>query len=482
MWSDRPSSESREELVQTLRSILPAPCEDARRHSVELTETTDAALVAEALWPQPGFVWLDRPELARISADPIARISTRASRSVVCGPGGRVEIHARGLDLLEAALEAWGGPGDALLMGYLGYELGAELENVALPEHQSIDLPDLDLGLYDWRFEYSSGGWSVCGTNAWREWIERRMPASHASEIRRSPHLRRGETIGSIPDAVGFQAAVARTVQRIVNGELFQVNLCRRLETTLSADEIFPLYLGLREISPASHGALIRTGAASAVLSVSPELFLEARERHVRSCPIKGTRPRAKNRDEDQFLAADLVASEKDRAELAMIVDVTRNDLGRVCRAGSVRVARHAELVSLPTVHHTFSEITGELRDDAGPVDLLRACCPPASITGAPKIHAMELAALEEGWRRGPCMGSIGWISLDGDLELSVAIRTAVASAGRVWYLAGCGITAESQPRDELAESDAKARAFVQALGLEAASLTNLSPPGALSS
>jgi para-aminobenzoate synthetase component 1 len=269
----------------------------------------------------------------------------------------------------------------------------------------------------------------------------------------------------SSPDAAGFQAAVARTVERIRNGELFQVNLCRRLETALPSTEILPLYLRLRAISPAAHGALIRTGSDSAILSVSPELFLDLRNRHVRSCPIKGTRPRGKSPEEDRSLAAELVASEKDRAELAMIVDVTRNDLGRVCRAGSVRVARHAELVSLPTVHHTFSEVTGELRDGCGPVDLLRACFPPASITGAPKIRAMELAALEEGQRRGPCMGSIGWISLDGDLEMSVAIRTAVASEDRVWYLAGCGITAESWPPEELAESEAKALAFRQALG-----------------
>jgi para-aminobenzoate synthetase component 1 len=147
-----------------------------------------------------------------------------------------------------------------------------------------------------------------------------------------------------------------------------------------------------------------------------------------------------------------------------MIVDVTRNDLGRVCAAGSVEVTRHAELMALPTVQHTYSEVSGRLRAGCGPADLLRACFPPASITGAPKIRAMELAALEEGYRRGPAMGSIGWISLDGDMEWSVAIRTAVAAEGRIWYLAGCGITAESVPAEELAESDVKAAAFLEAL------------------
>jgi para-aminobenzoate synthetase component 1 len=472
MWSDRLSAGSRQELVERLRSILPAPRTGARTSAIELPDSPDVTAVASALWPQPGFLWLDRTEQAWIAADPIATISTRDGRSAVCGPGGRLEVEARGFDLLEAVFEAWGGPGGAMLCGYLGYELGAELESLELPEYRTGDLADLQLGVYDWRFEHSAGRWRVCGTDAWRALPKPPLPDGRGSVTGRHDTFRRiteprpeGAVVSS-PDAAGFQAAVARTVERIHNGELFQVNLCRRLETALPSSEIWPLYLRLRDISPATHGALIRTGSDGAVLSVSPELFLHVRNRHVRSCPIKGTRPRAKSPEEDRSLAAELVSSEKDRAELAMIVDVTRNDLGRVCRAGSVRVTRHAELVSLPTVHHTFSEVTGELRAGCGAVDLLRACFPPASITGAPKIRAMELAALEEGSRRGPCMGSIGWISLDGDLELSVAIRTAVASENRVWYLAGCGITAESRPPEELAESDSKALAFLQALGV----------------
>jgi para-aminobenzoate synthetase component 1 len=469
MWSDRLSTESRQELVTRLRGILPAPRVGAQDYTIELPDTPDVVTVAADLWPQPGFVWLDRPENAWIAADPIARISTREGRTVICGPGGRLDVDARGFDLLEAAFEAWGGPAGGILCGYLGYELGAELENLALPEYQSVDLPDLQLGIYDWRFEHSAGGWRVCGTDAWRVRTEPPLPDGRGSVTDDALPNRDREGAGvraavSSPDADWFQSAVARTVERIRNGELFQVNLCRRLETPLPSAEIWPLYLRLRAITPAAYGALIRTGRDSAVLSVSPELFLDLRNRHVRSCPIKGTRPRGQSPEEDQRLAAELVASEKDRAELAMIVDVTRNDLGRVCRAGSVRVTRHAELVSLPTVHHTFSEVTGELRDGCGPVDLLRACFPPASITGAPKIRAMEIATVEEGHRRGPCMGSIGWISLDGYLELSVAIRTAVASENRAWYLAGCGITAESVPSEELAESEAKAAAFLRAL------------------
>src|SRR5581483_351199 len=170
--------------------------------------------------------------------------------------------------------------------------------------------------------------------------------------------------------------------------------------TPLAPSHVWPFYRRLRAINPASHGALIRVGPDSAVVSASPELFVAVDGGRVRSCPIKGTRPRGRSPEEDRALAQELQESAKDRAELAMIVDVTRNDLGRVCRTGSVKVEKHAELMTIPTLHHTYSEVTGVLRDQCGPVDLLRASFPPASITGAPKIRAMQVAAEEEGYRR----------------------------------------------------------------------------------
>ncbi len=431
MWSDRPSPASRRELVASLRSVWPLS---------KVSETQSSS----------DFVWLDRPEGGEFAQNSIVRLSVRAGLATICGPCGQVQVRARGFDLLEAALEAWSGAPHARLFGYLGYELGMELEEVAHVEAQPGDVPDLYLGLYD--------NWTVGQAFSLPPGFPARPAEAQWQPGRAAPP--------GTPSAAGFCDAVARTVERIYNGELFQANLCRSLETTLPETEILPLYLRFREITPASYGALLRLNASQAVLSASPELFLSVRSGQVRTCPIKGTRPRGANAEEDRALAAALLASEKDRAELAMIVDVARNDLGRVCRAGSVSVARHAELMTLPTVHHTFSEVTGELRADCGPADLLRACFPPASISGAPKIRAMEVAALEEGFRRGPAMGNIGWIGLNGDMELSVAIRTAVASENRVRYLAGCGITAESVPEEELAESQAKAAAFFRALGV----------------
>lgn len=464
MWSDRLARSSRQVLVDRLRWVLPAPRPDARSHAIGLPWDCGATDAAAALWPQRHFLWLDQPPAARIGVDPIARLTVSAGMATVQGPNRRIRIKAHGFDLLEAALEAWAGSSEALVGGYLGYELGCELEGVRVPDRRSDDPADLDLRLYDWWLERRADGWRFHGTDAWRPvgpsdaeaFLRKRRPAS--------VHPFGQGFVGSTPSDSGFCRAVARTVERIHNGELFQVNLCRRLETDLPVASIWPLYSRLRAISPASQGALIRTGPQGAVLSVSPELFLSVRLGLVSSCPIKGTRPRGRTPEEDHELTASLLRSEKDQAELAMIVDVARNDLGRVCATGSVAVTRHGELMALPTVQHTYSEVTGRLSAERGPVDLLRACFPSASITGAPKIRAMELAALEERYRRGPAMGSIGWISLDGDMEWSVAIRTAVAAQGRVWYLAGCGITAESVPEEELAESEAKAAAFLGAL------------------
>jgi len=464
MWSDRMSAASRSALVERLRKVLPAARVGARTEAVGLAWDGDAEEIAAALRNRTGFVWLDQPR-TRLFADPLVRMEVRDGRARVQGPAGTVEFDARGLDLVEAALEAWGGAGGAVLCGYLGYELGMELEDLATPRRRDGDLPDLWLGLYDWRVESDGDGWRWIGTDAWRRV---RAEEVEGRDDFAGDKIRNGRTVAGATVATatgGFCEAVARTVERIRDGELFQVNLCRRLETELAEAEIWPLYERLRTISPASQGALLRLDKGRAVLSASPELFLKVEGRQVRSCPIKGTRPRGRSAEEDARFVRELRESEKDRAELAMIVDVTRNDLGRVCRAGSVKVERHAELMTLPTVHHTYSEVSGELREDCAAVDLLRASFPPASITGAPKIRAMEVAAEEEGFRRGAAMGAIGWISMGGEMELSVAIRTATASAGRVWYLAGCGITAESVPQEELQESEAKAAAFRRALG-----------------
>jgi para-aminobenzoate synthetase component 1 len=466
------------EMVERLRRILPAPSAHWLSGKAELLGTPSPAQVAELLRGKPGFLWLDGADAGhRLFAEPIAELTVRNGQATVAGPGGQSTFPARGFDLLEAAIECWGGPSGAMLAGFIGYELGPELEGLPVPPGGDGEAPDLYLGLFDFGLGVGPAGWRLWSTDAWRgtggfafspEQAEALLHA--AGGIGAQPEYGGALCIGPLlsrPGREAFKTAVSRTIARIYDGELFQTNLCRRLEAPLDEALAWPLFLRLRSLSPAGHGAFLALGGGRAVASVSPELFLKVRDGRVESRPIKGTRPRGDTPVEDLRLALELQRSEKDRAELAMIVDVVRNDLGRVCAPGSVSVVRHAELIRLPTVHHTVSTVAGRLRAGVSVADLLRASFPPASITGAPKIRAMEVAMEEEGQRRGPCMGSLGWISLDGQLELSVAIRTAVVSGGRVSYHAGGGITAGSHPERELEETCHKSRAFVGSLGLD---------------
>lgn len=459
-WSTRTAPGERQALVDRLRGVLPAPAGSDTR-AVKLGSNVNSLNAAEALRAKPGFLWLDcAGGASRLCAEPLVTLQVTNGVLTAQGQGKVLRTEAGGFDVLEAALDAWAGPGGALLAGYFGYDLAWELENLpALPVGHAA-VPDLHLALYDAHWRYAAGEWTHVSTGAWRVRSAVEPPCLEAEE---PAALLPGGAVSSRPGPGEFEAAVQRTVDRIYAGELFQTNLCRRLEAPLPEEAAWPLYRRLRSVNPARFGAYLPLGDGGAVLSTSPELYLRVEGGRVFSAPIKGTRPLGATPEENVRLEAELTDSVKDRAELAMIVDVVRNDLARVCEPGSVVVEAHAELMRLPTLMHTVSTVSGQLRE--GIADLLRASFPPASISGAPKIHAMEVAIAEERRRRGPCMGSIGWISLDGQAELSVAIRTAVAGNGQVYYETGCGITAQSDPALELDETRHKARAFLSALG-----------------
>ena len=388
---------------------------------------------------RPGFAHLG--EVGSFDA-PLATVTYWGGHGVVSGPQGTINLSTRGFDLLQAMLDAWRDVPEAILVGFLSYDLASEIEDLGPAPPAHFTFPKFYLGLY-------------------------RSPASSMEDFHATEPLNSRGPLRSQPDHASFESAVARTVARIHAGEIFQTNVCRSVETELDPGTEWDLYARMRTISPARYEAFLRIDDRHTVLSISPELFLKVEAGIVESGPIKGTRPRGCSQERDRSLLEELRSSEKDRAELAMIVDVVRNDLGRVCQTGTVEVVQHAESMSLPTVHHLFSTVRGRLRDDAGIVDLLRAAFPAASISGAPKIEAMRVATREEGQLRGPCMGAIGWISLDGRMELSVAIRTAFVADGKVHYYAGCGITSDSVPTTEFEESRHKAAAFVRALGRE---------------
>ncbi|HVW21199.1 MAG TPA: aminodeoxychorismate synthase component I, partial [Opitutaceae bacterium] len=263
-----------------------------------------------------------------------------------------------------------------------------------------------------------------------------------------------------------YEAAVRAVRGRIARGEIYQMNLAQRFHGAAPGDPA-GLYLRLRRRNPAPMGAFLAAGPWT-ILSSSPERFIEVAGRRIRAFPIKGTRPRGSTPAQDAARRRELRASAKERAELLMIVDLLRNDLGRICRFGSVRVNRLHALESFATVHHLVGEVEGELRPEVGPAELLRAVFPGGSITGAPKLRAMRVIRHFERRRRGVFSGALGYWSADGRTDLAIAIRTIVCHRGRAEFHVGAGIVWDSDPALEYEETLAKGLALREALGARA--------------
>jgi para-aminobenzoate synthetase component 1 len=256
---------------------------------------------------------------------------------------------------------------------------------------------------------------------------------------------------------------VAEIRRRIRAGDLFQANLSQRFEARL-AQSPTDLFVRLADLSRAPFLTYVDLGRGRLVLSASPERFLRLAGSLAETRPMKGTRPRGGTPAEDRRLRAALAASVKDRAELAMIVDLSRNDLGRVCRPGTVRVRAARRIESYPTVHQAVGIVTGRLERGRTGVDLIRAAFPPGSVTGAPKVEALRVIDRLEGEGRGPYCGALGWLDEGGDVDLSVAIRTLCVAGRRVSFRVGGGVTRMSDPEAERVETVDKAAVLVAAL------------------
>jgi len=353
--------------------------------------------------------------------------------------------------------------------GFLGYEYGRRLERLPEPRGDDLHLPDGWFGAYDWvvAWDHLTGGaWVIAADHAAaraREIAARitgAPAAPPASGVDRAPPFRSGFTRGA------YLAAVDRVREYILAGDIFQANLSQRFEAPWSGDP-WEFYRMLTHVNPAPFSAYFR-GEDFAVASASPERFLQVEaDGRVETRPIKGTRPRGATPAEDTRLANELLASEKDRAENVMIVDLLRNDLSKVCRPGTVEVPALCALESHPTVHHLVSVVTGQLETGRTAIDLLRAAFPGGSITGAPKVRAMEVLTALEPVARGVYCGSIGWLSVTGAMDTSIAIRTVTLKDGRACFHAGGGIVADSDPAQEYQETLDKAagirRAFREA-------------------
>ena len=260
-----------------------------------------------------------------------------------------------------------------------------------------------------------------------------------------------------------YLEAVQRAIDYIRAGDVFQVNLSQRLLYPAGDGDAVSLYQRLRRCNPAPFAGYFDLGEFQ-IVSASPERFLQVRDRQVETRPIKGTRPRTGDPDADRTAEAELLASEKDRAENVMIVDLLRNDLSRVCAPESVRVSQLCGIEVYEYVLHLVSAVRGRLRDECSPIDLLRAAFPGGSVTGAPKVRAMEIIAELEPTARGAYCGALGYLGFDGTLDLNVLIRTITAGRGWWQFPVGGGIVAQSSPQREYEETWHKAEGLIRAL------------------
>ncbi len=450
----------------------------------ELPYRADSAALFETVADWPWAVFLDSglhyPGQARydiISAEPHVRLVTR---------GAMTEVHADGTELSRAdpfellrthlamnPATAGDLPFSGGAIGYFGYDLARRIERLPVRARDVERIPDMAVGIYDWavvvdhseRRAWLAGQGRDPDTD--RKWDALVQLFSAPRVERRREPFRVTSPVNSNFTPLGYGHAFNRVLDYIRAGDCYQVNLAQRFSARAEGDP-WLAYQRLRLINPAPHAAYLSTPYAH-ILSASPERFLSVRNRQVESRPIKGTRPRAGHARLDAELIAELVASEKDRAENLMIVDLLRNDLSKNCALGSVRVPRLFEVESFATVHHLVSTVTGELAAGRDAIDLLRGAFPGGSITGAPKVRAMQIIEELEPHRRGVYCGAIGYIGYDGNMDTSIAIRTLVHSHGTVRFWAGGGIVADSQRDAEYQETFDKAAALLSLLQQSAA-------------
>jgi para-aminobenzoate synthetase component 1 len=373
---------------------------------------------------------------------------------------------ARG-DPFAALADLWGPPAPGgppwpvvRAVGYLAYEFGALCDRFP----RTIASPDVPQGAFA---RYDAG--YVCDPrgSAW-VWGERpgaaRALKALLAQGGRAPARPRVGAISESPATLDeYVHALGRVLEYIRAGDIYQANLVRRFHASFEGSAA-ALWTAFAARSPSPFAAFLDLGGVR-ILSASPErfLYIDRASGLVETRPIKGTRPRGTDAGGDAAAARELAEADKDLAEHVMIVDLVRNDLGRVCRTGSVRVHRFAGVETFAQVHHLVSIVRGELHPRADLGTVLRATFPGGSITGAPKVRAMEIIAEVEGAPRGPCFGAFGYLDAFGRADLALAIRTAFACGGRLTYSAGGGIVADSDPLREHAESSIKAQAFLDA-------------------
>jgi para-aminobenzoate synthetase component 1 len=484
-----------------LRTIGPMPVPPRRPLIEEIDLPADAPEVFSLFADEPFSYFLDSgmdPEkLGRFSfmgSGPFLVFKVRGDEVTLTSSGGATASRCDPLEALRTVLQTYildtadspvpfvGGA-----VGFLGYDLGRHIETLPVRATDDLKLPECCLGFYDRGlvFDHLTGKAYITSTGfpEMREEARLRRAQQRLEDLKQRVGVfasRAGRSLvgAGQPSASGvrsnfsrdgYLAAVEQARQYIIEGDIFEVNLSQRFEADIGVGA-YEIYRRLRDLNPAPFASYLGFDDVQ-VVGASPERFLRKTGSLVETRPIKGTRRRGRTPEEDRRLAAELLASVKDRAENIMIVDLERNDLGRVCQYGSVRVNELAILETYPTVFHLTSSVEGRLRAGVDCVDLLRAVFPGGSITGAPKVRSMEIIEELEPTRRSIYTGSIGYLGFDGNVDLNIVIRTLLVKGNGVYFQAGGAVVYDSVPADEYQETLDKARALFDAL--------NLAGPGA---
>ncbi len=446
----------------------------------ELTYPEDSITLFERIASRPWAVFLDSgPTESRcgrydiFSFDPVTTLVTRGDLTSIFSPKGSYTSLENPFDLVqehlnsnptckESDLPFTGGA-----IGYFSYDLGRRLE--VLPDKTIDDehLPQMAIGIYDWAVVVDhelQQCWMVGQgrhSSTWENWkIWQSLLEQHKPE-QESGFRVTGET-SCDTDFSEYALAFEKVKNYIVEGDCYQINLAQRFKTDCQGAPIVA-YKKLRKINSAPYGAYINL-PFSQILSASPELFIHCENNIVKTKPIKGTRAKGLSPDDNEKLIKELGNSEKDKSENVMIVDLLRNDFSKNCKMNSIKVPELFAVESFATVHHLVSTITGELEAGHTCIDLLKGCFPGGSITGAPKVRAMEIIEELESHRRGIYCGSIGYIGYDGAMQTNISIRTLSCNNGKIIFWAGGGIVADSTLEGEYQETLDKAKAMFNLL------------------
>ncbi|HOL21556.1 MAG TPA: aminodeoxychorismate synthase component I [bacterium] len=432
------------------------------------------------------FIWLDtglkniENRYSVIAFEPFLIFKSKRNRISIQTVDGVKRYSGNPLEYLDELLKRYSIPYNKNFFspgafGYFSYDLGWQIEKLPDIAVDDINIPDICLGFYDTvlmidhreRCLYLiSAGIDRAAFNEKRRLIRKIATSLIPSE--NSPvHI---DKISFNISYKKYIKAIEKIKDYIARGDVYQINFAQRLE----AEGIFPadtIYRKIRKVNPTSFSGYFNAGDFC-LLSNSPELFIKKEGETVITKPMKGTRPRGKNRKEDEEYRRELLHSEKDKAELLMIVDMERNDLGKVCEYGSVRVKKLRQIERYRTVLQATSLIEGKMRDGLGFVDLLKAVFPGGSITGAPKVRAMEIIEELEPHKRTFYTGSMGYVGFNGNVELNITIRTILLKENKLYYPVGGGIVWDSIPEAEYEETLTKAKALFLTLGEDRISTT----------